>query len=56
MLLEYSNDGVEMENDIEALGAMARAIHEFSSKYRRRAKKTRRSSGQGADLIKLPKF
>ncbi len=56
VLLTYSNDGNEIENDVEKIGQIAREIHEFSSKYRRKTKKTRRSSAQGTDLLKIPRF
>lgn len=46
-----------MENDVERLGVMAKEIHDFSAKYRRKVKKTRRASVSGQELImKLPKF
>lgn len=56
MLLLYSNDDNTLQNDTQKLGELAREIHDFSSRYRRKPKKTRRPSVQGSDLLKLPRF
>ena len=56
-LLEYSNDDDNsFEGNYEKLGWLAREIHDFSSRYRRKVKKTRRGSMQTQDLMKIPKF
>lgn len=57
MLLAYSNDDNNiLDGDLEKLRELSNEIHDFSLKYRRKQKKTRRCSAQGEDLLQVPKF
>lgn len=48
MLLVYSNDDNNpLDGDLEKLRELSNEIHDFSLKYRRKQKKTRRCSAQG---------
>ena len=58
-LLEYSNDeDNSFDGNLEKLEELARSIHEFSSKYRKKPRKVRRNSMQNPDIrlgkIELP--